>query len=74
MRNEEWLTGGTFGINNIARPSLGSMSLDGNLAYYRLVLAFTVVMALLLWGCCARPGARPSPRFATTRSAPKAWD
>jgi branched-chain amino acid transport system permease protein len=22
MRNEEWLTGGTFGINNIARPSM----------------------------------------------------
>jgi branched-chain amino acid transport system permease protein len=21
MRNEEWLTGGTFGINNIARPA-----------------------------------------------------
>ncbi len=55
MRNEEWLTGGTFGINNIARPSLGSMSLDGNLAYYRLVLAFTVVMALLLWGLLRSP-------------------
>ncbi len=49
MRNEEWLTGGTFGINNIARPSLGGISFDGNLAYYRLVLAFTVVLALLLW-------------------------
>jgi len=23
MRNEEWLTGGTFGINNIARPAWG---------------------------------------------------
>ena len=34
MRNEEWLTGGTFGINNIARPSLGGISFDGNLAYY----------------------------------------
>ena len=49
MRNEEWLTGGTFGINNIARPSLAGISFDGNLAYYRLVLAFTLVLALLLW-------------------------
>ncbi len=24
-------------------------------------------------GCCPRPGARPSPRCATTRSAPRAW-
>ena len=55
MRNEEWLTGGTFGINNIARPSLGSMSLDGNLAYYRLVLALTVVLALLLWALLRSP-------------------
>ena len=34
MRNEEWLTGGTFGINNIARPSLFGFSLDKNLPYY----------------------------------------
>ncbi|MEK7344542.1 MAG: branched-chain amino acid ABC transporter permease [Pseudomonadota bacterium] len=55
MRNEEWLTGGTFGINNIARPSLGSLSFDGNLAYYYLVLFFTVVLALLLWGLLRSP-------------------
>ena len=55
MRNEEWLTGGTFGINNIARPSLGGISFDGNLAYYYLVLSFTVVLALLLWGLLRSP-------------------
>jgi len=55
MRNEEWLTGGTFGINNIARPSLGGISFDGNLAYYYLVLVFTVVLALLLWGLLRSP-------------------
>ncbi len=49
MRNEEWLTGGTYGINNITRPSLAGISFDGNLAYYYLVLFFTVVLALLLW-------------------------
>lgn len=55
MRNEEWLTGGTFGINNIARPSLFGFSLDGNLAYYYLVLAFAVVLGALLWSLLRSP-------------------
>ena len=55
MRNEEWLTGGTFGINNIARPTLGSLSLDRNLPYYYLVLAFTLVLAAVLWGLLRSP-------------------
>ncbi|MFZ9297705.1 MAG: branched-chain amino acid ABC transporter permease [Hylemonella sp.] len=55
MRNEEWLTGGTFGINNIARPSLGGISLEGNLSYYYLVLAFTLVLACLLYGLLRSP-------------------
>ncbi len=48
MRNEEWLTGGTFGINGIARPSLFGLSLNGNLAYYYFVLAWTVLLMLAL--------------------------
>jgi len=55
MRNEEWLTGGTFGINNIARPEAFGISFDGNLAYYYLVLAFAVVLGLLLWGLLHSP-------------------
>jgi branched-chain amino acid transport system permease protein len=55
MRNEEWLTGGTFGINNIARPSLFGFSLEGNLAYYYFTLGVTVLMALLLWGLLRSP-------------------
>lgn len=55
MRNEEWLTGGTFGINNIARPSFLGISLESNLAYYYLVLGFTVVMSLLLLGLLRSP-------------------
>lgn len=49
MRNEEWLTGGTFGINNIARPSLFGYSLNGALPYYYFVLGVTVLMGALLW-------------------------
>jgi branched-chain amino acid transport system permease protein len=55
MRNEEWLTGGTFGINNIVRPGLFGFSLEGNLAYYYLVLAFAVMLAALLLGLLRSP-------------------
>jgi branched-chain amino acid transport system permease protein len=49
MRNEEWLTGGTFGINNIARPSLFGVELTSNLSYYYFVLGVAVIMGVLLW-------------------------
>ena len=55
MRNEEWLTGGTFGINNIARPSLLGLSMESNRAYYYFTLAATVLMALLLLGLLRSP-------------------
>lgn len=55
MRNEEWLTGGTFGINNIARPRLLGLSLEGNLAYYYFALGVTLVLAALLWGLLRSP-------------------
>ena len=55
MRNEEWLTGGTFGINNIARPGFLGLSLDKNLAYYYFVLAVVLVFALLLAGLLRSP-------------------
>ena len=55
MRNEEWLTGGTFGINNIARPALFGFALEGNLAYYYFTLGVTALMALLLWGLLRSP-------------------
>jgi branched-chain amino acid transport system permease protein len=55
MRNEEWLTGGTFGINNIARPDLLGLSLDSNLAYYYFTLGFVALFALLLLGLLRSP-------------------
>lgn len=55
MRNEEWLTGGTFGINGITRPSLFGTSLDGALPYYYFVLVVAVVLAGLLWGLLRSP-------------------
>ncbi len=55
MRNEEWLTGGTFGINNIARPSLFGFVLGGSLAYYYFVLVVALVLGGALWGLLRSP-------------------
>ncbi|HSV34474.1 MAG TPA: branched-chain amino acid ABC transporter permease [Ramlibacter sp.] len=55
MRNEEWLTGGTFGINGIPRPEFLGLSLKSNLAYYYFVLGAAVVMTLLLLGLLRSP-------------------
>ncbi len=55
MRNEEWLTGGTFGINNIPRPALFGLVLDGALVFYYFVLALALVSGGLLWGLLHSP-------------------
>lgn len=55
MRNEEWLTGGTYGINNIPRPRLFGLSLDGALAYYYFVLGVALLLGLLLWRLLRSP-------------------
>ena len=55
MRNEEWLTGGTFGINNIARPVLFGYSLEANRPYYYFVLVVALILAALLWGLLRSP-------------------
>jgi branched-chain amino acid transport system permease protein len=55
MRNEEWLTGGTFGINNIPRPELFGLSLVGALPYYYFVLGIALLMGALLWRLLQSP-------------------
>jgi len=55
MRNEEEYTGGTFGINNIARPELFGLSLDGSIAYYYFTLGVTIIFGLLLFGLLRSP-------------------
>ena len=49
MRNEEAYTGGTFGINNIARPEIFGLSLDADLMFYFFTLGVTLIMGALLW-------------------------
>lgn len=67
FRNEEWLTGGTFGIQNIKRPELFGLSFEGNLAFYFLVLAVTIVTGVLLALLLRSPWGRA---FAALRDNP----
>ncbi len=67
FRNEEWLTGGTFGIQNIKRPELFGFSFNGNLAFYYLALVITVVSAALLAYLLRSPWGRA---FAALRDNP----
>jgi branched-chain amino acid transport system permease protein len=67
FRNEEWLTGGTFGIQNIKRPEFLGISLDGNAAFYFMVLAVTVVTGLALALLLRSPWGRA---FAALRDNP----
>jgi branched-chain amino acid transport system permease protein len=45
MRNEEWLTGGSFGLSGIRRPQWGPVDFADDRAYYLLVLALTAILA-----------------------------
>lgn len=67
FRNEEWLTGGTFGISGIQRPTLFRLSLDGAAAYFYFAYASTVLLALLLWWLIRSPWGRA---FAALRDNP----
>jgi branched-chain amino acid transport system permease protein len=55
MRNEEWLTGGTFGINNIPRPQLLGWSLENNRYYFYFTLVVTLLLAWLQWRLLRSP-------------------
>ena len=55
LRNEEWLTGGTFGISGIERPSVFGYVFKGAIPYYYFVLAFAVLAFLLLWWLIRSP-------------------
>ncbi|WP_332689228.1 branched-chain amino acid ABC transporter permease [Bosea sp. (in: a-proteobacteria)] len=58
MRNEQWLTGGVFGLSNIPRPSLFGLKLDGALAFHRFVVVVTFLLAVLLWWMIRSPWGR----------------
>jgi len=67
MRNEEKITGGTFGISGIPRPSLFGYSFDGSLAFFYFTYASAIVLVLLLWWLLRSPWGRA---FAALRDNP----
>ena len=67
FRNEEWLTGGTFGISGIQRPGFFALSLDGGAAYFYFTYASTILLALVLWWLIRSPWGRA---FAALRDNP----
>lgn len=67
MRNEEKVTGGTYGISGIPRPTILGIDLSGHVAYFRFTLASLVVLGLLLWWLLRSPWGRA---FAALRDNP----
>jgi branched-chain amino acid transport system permease protein len=67
FRNEEWLTGGTFGISGIQRPRLFGLSLDGSSAFFYFTYVSMILLALLLWWVIRSPWGRA---FAALRDNP----
>ena len=58
LRNEQWLTGGVFGLSNIPRPTLFGTKFDGHLAFHRFVVVVTLILALALWWLIRSPWGR----------------
>ena len=67
LRNEQNLTGGTFGISGIPRPSLLGYSVDGNLAFFYFTFGSVIVLGLVLWWLLRSPWGRA---FAALRDNP----
>ena len=67
FRNEEWLTGGTFGISGIQRPGFFGLSLDGGAAYFYFTYVSAILLALVLWWLIRSPWGRA---FAALRDNP----
>lgn len=58
LRNEQWLTGGVFGISNINRPDFFSIKLFGALEFHRFVVVVTLILSLKLWWLIRSPWGR----------------
>ena len=67
MRNEQTITGGTFGISGIPRPSLLGYSLDGAIPFFYFTFLSTIVLVTLLWWLLRSPWGRA---FAALRDNP----
>ena len=58
LRNEEWLTGGTYGLSGIPRPTLFGWSTNGSVRYYYFSLGVLAVLATATWWMLRSPWGR----------------
>jgi branched-chain amino acid transport system permease protein len=58
LRNEEWLTGGTYGMSGIARPVLFGWSTNGSVRFYYFSLGVLAVLATGTWWMLRSPWGR----------------
>ncbi|WP_199089383.1 branched-chain amino acid ABC transporter permease [Bosea sp. ASV33] len=58
IRNEQWLTGGVYGISNINRPDFVGIKLFGALEFHRFVVVVTLILSLKLWWLVRSPWGR----------------
>jgi branched-chain amino acid transport system permease protein len=67
FRNEEWLTGGIYGISNVPRPSVLGWSMNGPREFYYFCLAHLALVALAAWWLIRSPWGRA---FVAVRENP----
>ena len=58
FRNEEWITGGIYGISGIPRPSLFGLSLRAPRDFYYFCLANLAVVSVAVWWLIRSPWGR----------------
>jgi branched-chain amino acid transport system permease protein len=67
MRNEEKITGGTFGISGIPRPSLFGYEMSKAVPFFFFTYVSLIILAALLWWLLRSPWGRA---FAALRDNP----
>ena len=58
FRNEEWLTGGIYGISNVPRPDILGWSMNGARGFYYVCLAHLALVSLATWWLIRSPWGR----------------
>lgn len=67
FRNEEWLTGGVYGINRVPRPSMLGISTAAPLGFYYFCLVNLAAVTIAVWWLRRSPWGRA---FAALRANP----
>jgi branched-chain amino acid transport system permease protein len=58
LRNEDWLTGGSYGLSGMPRPVFWFFSATKQVPFYYFTLAVTIIAALAMWGIVRSPWGR----------------